>query len=229
MQPTMIERPTMTRSLTKSMLDLQKEDTLFNDRLNKKPLTKAERRAEQNATERARRECLNAKFRCLAQTLPNLIHHRRPSKSQIVEKALDWVKQSIAREEHYRRQILLLQREKERLLFTQFQLSASSLEAICPTFDNGCFVGDIVSNTDLSQPHSSFKECKDSTAEEPNEMNSINQDKVDPSPLFLKYHSPYSKPQLYAKSGLCAIGFHTLNTEFESNRVCHLSTTTKPF
>lgn len=36
MQPTMIERPTMTRSLTKSMLDLQKEDTLFNDRLNKK-------------------------------------------------------------------------------------------------------------------------------------------------------------------------------------------------
>ncbi|KAG0734235.1 hypothetical protein G6F62_012457 [Rhizopus arrhizus] len=229
MQPTMIERPTMTRFLTKSTLDPQKEDTLFNDHSNKKPLTKAERRAEQNATERARRECLNAKFRCLAQTLPNLIHHRRPSKSQIVEKALDWVKQSIAREEHYRHQILLLQREKEQLLFTQFQLSAGSLETIYPTFDNDCFVGDIMSNTDLSQPQSSFKECKDSPAEEPNEMDSNNQDKIDPSPLFLKYHSPYSKSQLYAKSGLCAIGFHTLNTEFDSNRICHLSTTAKPF
>jgi hypothetical protein len=36
MQPKMIERPTMTRFLTKSTLDSQKEDTLFNDRSNKK-------------------------------------------------------------------------------------------------------------------------------------------------------------------------------------------------
>ncbi|KAI9486377.1 MAG: hypothetical protein EXX96DRAFT_646199 [Benjaminiella poitrasii] len=82
----------------------------------KKPLTKAERRAEHNAIERARRENLNTKFQSLAQALPNLINYRRPSKSQIVEKALDWVKQSIAREERYRYQILQLQRENKRLL-----------------------------------------------------------------------------------------------------------------
>ncbi|KAI7906834.1 uncharacterized protein BX663DRAFT_493954 [Cokeromyces recurvatus] len=82
----------------------------------KKPLTKAERRAEHNAIERARRENLNSKFQSLAQALPNLINYRRPSKSQIVEKAFDWVKQSISREERYRYQILQLQRENKRLL-----------------------------------------------------------------------------------------------------------------
>lgn len=44
------------------------------------------------------------------------MNYRRPSKSQIVEKALDWVKQSLSREEHYRNQILELQRENKRLL-----------------------------------------------------------------------------------------------------------------
>jgi hypothetical protein len=59
---------------------------------------------------------LNTKFQSLAQALPNLINYRRPSKSQIVEKALDWVKQSISREERYRYQALQLQRENKRLL-----------------------------------------------------------------------------------------------------------------
>jgi len=59
---------------------------------------------------------LNTKFQSLAQALPNLINYRRPSKSQIVEKALDWVKQSISREERYRYQVLQLQRENKRLL-----------------------------------------------------------------------------------------------------------------
>lgn len=44
------------------------------------------------------------------------MNYRRPSKSQIVEKALDWVNQSISREERYRYQILQLQRENKRLL-----------------------------------------------------------------------------------------------------------------
>lgn len=82
----------------------------------KKPLSKAERRAEHNAIERARRESLNTKFQSLAQALPNLMNYRRPSKSQIVEKALDWVKQSLSREERYRYQILQLQRENKRML-----------------------------------------------------------------------------------------------------------------
>lgn len=79
-------------------------------------LSKAERRAEHNAIERARRESLNTKFQSLAQILPNLNNYRRPSKSQIVEKALDWVKQSLSREERYRYQILQLQRENKRVM-----------------------------------------------------------------------------------------------------------------
>ncbi|SAM04324.1 hypothetical protein [Absidia glauca] len=87
-----------------------------NPSLSKKPLSKDERRAEHNAIERARRESLNNKFQQLAQALPNLMNYRRPSKSQIVEKALDWVKKSISREERYRYQIVQLQKENKQLL-----------------------------------------------------------------------------------------------------------------
>ncbi|KAF7725536.1 hypothetical protein EC973_009566 [Apophysomyces ossiformis] len=79
-------------------------------------LSKEERRAEHNALERARRVSLNGKFRQLAEALPNLQNHRRPSKGQIVEKALDWVKQSVSKEDRYQHQILQLQRENKRLL-----------------------------------------------------------------------------------------------------------------
>ncbi|KAI8376056.1 uncharacterized protein BYT42DRAFT_573276 [Radiomyces spectabilis] len=82
----------------------------------KKVLSKAERRAEHNAIERARRETLNSKFHQLALALPNLQSYRRPSKSVIVEKALDWVKQSLSKEERYRYQIIQLQQENKRLL-----------------------------------------------------------------------------------------------------------------
>ncbi|KAI8062155.1 hypothetical protein BC940DRAFT_322334 [Gongronella butleri] len=84
--------------------------------MKKAPLSKAERRAEHNAIERARRETLNGKFQQLAEALPNLQNYRRPSKGQIVEKALDWVRQSISREDKYQYQILQLQRENKRLL-----------------------------------------------------------------------------------------------------------------
>ncbi|KAI7904107.1 uncharacterized protein BX663DRAFT_506445 [Cokeromyces recurvatus] len=77
---------------------------------------KAEKRAEHNAIERARRECLNTKFQQLARILPNLQHHRRPSKGQIVEKALDWVKQSTTKENRYQYQIMQLQNENKKLL-----------------------------------------------------------------------------------------------------------------
>ncbi|KAL9546307.1 hypothetical protein MBANPS3_006725 [Mucor bainieri] len=79
-------------------------------------LNKAERRAEHNAIERARRECLNSKFQQLADALPNLQNHRRPSKGQIVEKALDWVKQNMTKEDRYQYQIIQLQNENKRLL-----------------------------------------------------------------------------------------------------------------
>ncbi|KAI8088674.1 uncharacterized protein BX664DRAFT_385293 [Halteromyces radiatus] len=96
----------------------------------KKTLSKAERRAEHNAIERARRESLNNKFQQLAQALPNLMNYRRPSKSQIVEKALDWVKKSISREERYRYQVIQLQKENKRLLA---QLMANSTSSTSPT------------------------------------------------------------------------------------------------
>ena len=54
--------------------------------------TKAERRAEHNAIERARRENLNTKFQQLAHSLPNLQNDRRPSKGTIIERTLDFGK-----------------------------------------------------------------------------------------------------------------------------------------
>ncbi|KAI8340434.1 Myc-type, basic helix-loop-helix domain-containing protein, partial [Chlamydoabsidia padenii] len=77
---------------------------------------KAERRAEHNAVERARRENLNSKFQQLADSLPNLRSYRRPSKGQIVEKALDWIRQSMHKESRYRHQIYQLQRQNKQLL-----------------------------------------------------------------------------------------------------------------
>lgn len=85
-------------------------------------LNKAERRAEHNAIERARRECLNSKFQQLAEALPNLQNHRRPSKGQIVEKALDWVRQNMSKEDRYQYQIMQLQNENKRLL-TQINIT----------------------------------------------------------------------------------------------------------
>ncbi|ORZ22190.1 hypothetical protein BCR42DRAFT_487777 [Absidia repens] len=96
-----------------------------NASFSKKTLSKDERRAEHNAIERARRESLNSKFQQLAQALPNLMNYRRPSKSQIVEKALDWVKKSISREERYRYQVIQLQKENKKLL-TQLMGNHSS-------------------------------------------------------------------------------------------------------
>lgn len=52
--------------------------------------SKAERRAEHNAIERARRENLNSKFQQLAHALPNLQNDRRPSKGTIIERTLDY-------------------------------------------------------------------------------------------------------------------------------------------
>jgi regulator of replication initiation timing len=57
----------------------------------KKNTNSAERRANHNAVERARRESLNTKFQELAHALPSLAQVRRPSKSIIVQKSLDFI------------------------------------------------------------------------------------------------------------------------------------------
>jgi sulfite reductase alpha subunit-like flavoprotein len=53
---------------------------------------KAQKRAEHNAIERARRESLNTMFQQLAHTLPNLQDDRRPSKGTIIERTLEFGK-----------------------------------------------------------------------------------------------------------------------------------------
>ncbi|KAJ1550706.1 hypothetical protein HK096_005484 [Nowakowskiella sp. JEL0078] len=52
-----------------------------------------EKRATHNATERARREILNVKFQELANCIPALSNVRKPSKSVIVQKALEHVEE----------------------------------------------------------------------------------------------------------------------------------------
>ncbi|KAI8883525.1 hypothetical protein K501DRAFT_333311 [Backusella circina FSU 941] len=79
---------------------------------------KAQKRAEHNAIERARRESLNSKFQQLAHTLPNLQDDRRPSKGTIIERTLEYVKETVEKEETFQQEIDHL-REANRTLFLQ--------------------------------------------------------------------------------------------------------------
>ncbi|KAF7728491.1 hypothetical protein EC973_006044 [Apophysomyces ossiformis] len=78
--------------------------------------SKADRRAEHNAIERARRESLNTKFQQLAHSLPNLQNDSRPSKSTIIERTLEFVKQALQREERYKHDIRDLRQVNRQLL-----------------------------------------------------------------------------------------------------------------
>lgn len=64
--------------------------------------------------------------------LPNLQNHRRPSKGQIVEKALDWVKQNLTKEERYQYQIMQLQNENRRLM-AHIAMNQNKPSMITPT------------------------------------------------------------------------------------------------
>ncbi|RCH80403.1 hypothetical protein CU098_003878 [Rhizopus stolonifer] len=78
--------------------------------------SKAQRRAEHNAIERARRECLNTKFQQLAHSLPNLQNDRRPSKGTIIERTLEYVKQTVQKEERFKSEIDQLRQANEELI-----------------------------------------------------------------------------------------------------------------
>lgn len=69
-----------------------------------------------NAMERVRRETLNTKFQELAYALPTLRTVRRPSKSQIVQRALEFVRTAFVQEKLYQKQITTLKRENELLI-----------------------------------------------------------------------------------------------------------------
>ncbi|KAI7857784.1 hypothetical protein BDC45DRAFT_21983 [Circinella umbellata] len=98
----------------------------------KRMQTKAERRAEHNAIERARRETLNHKFQQLAHSLPNLQNDRRPSKGTIIERTLDFVKNTVMKEEKFLSEIRKLREEQEELtrqLSTGYQTNGSASDA----------------------------------------------------------------------------------------------------
>ncbi|KAG1469649.1 hypothetical protein G6F56_003136 [Rhizopus delemar] len=78
--------------------------------------TKAERRAEHNATERARRENLNAKFQQLAHILPNLQNDNRHSKVTIIDRTLDYVKESVIKEDQMKNRVRELEKINSILL-----------------------------------------------------------------------------------------------------------------
>ncbi|KAI8877094.1 hypothetical protein K501DRAFT_337644 [Backusella circina FSU 941] len=81
-----------------------------------KPEKKAQKRAEHNAIERARRESLNSKFQQLAHSLPNLHDDHRPSKGTIIERTLEFVKQTVQKEELFQDEIEKL-KKANRYLF----------------------------------------------------------------------------------------------------------------
>ncbi|GAN03948.1 hypothetical protein MAM1_0052d03404 [Mucor ambiguus] len=78
---------------------------------------RAQKRAEHNAIERARRECLNTKFQQLAHSLPNLQNDRRPSKGTIIERTLEYVKQTVQKEERFQSEIDQLRQANENLIY----------------------------------------------------------------------------------------------------------------
>ncbi|CAG8673765.1 16029_t:CDS:2, partial [Acaulospora morrowiae] len=81
----------------------------------KKNTNSAERRANHNAVERARRECLNTKFQELAHALPSLAQVRRPSKSIIVQKSLDFIYTARQKDELHDKEMRSIRSENESL------------------------------------------------------------------------------------------------------------------
>ncbi|CEG63982.1 hypothetical protein RMATCC62417_01033 [Rhizopus microsporus] len=89
---------------------------------------KAQKRAEHNAIERQRREVLNTKFQQLALSLPNLQHDRRPSKGTIIERTLEYVKQTVQKEQEFKYQIDQLRKANRTLFLQMASLSDDDLE-----------------------------------------------------------------------------------------------------
>lgn len=81
----------------------------------KKNTNSAERRANHNAVERARRECLNTKFQELAHALPSLAQVRRPSKSIIVQKSLEFIYNAQQKDKLHEKQIRGIRGENDTL------------------------------------------------------------------------------------------------------------------
>ncbi|ORX76256.1 hypothetical protein K493DRAFT_343034 [Basidiobolus meristosporus CBS 931.73] len=81
----------------------------------KKCVNSAQKRANHNAVERARRECLNNKFQELAWAIPSLHYVRKPSKSIIVQKSLDFVQRAKTYAQVYVKEVDTLREENKTL------------------------------------------------------------------------------------------------------------------
>ncbi|KAJ3067198.1 hypothetical protein HK102_007476 [Quaeritorhiza haematococci] len=75
----------------------------------------AEKRANHNAIERARRENLNFRFQILASNIPTLAHVRKPSKSVIVQKSIEYLKEVHRRTEQRDRALKIFHDKNEQL------------------------------------------------------------------------------------------------------------------
>ncbi|CAO3632300.1 unnamed protein product [Cunninghamella echinulata] len=117
---------------------------------------KAAKRAEHNAIERARREHLNIKFQQLAHSLPNLQNDRRPSKGTIIERTLEFVKQTVQKEERYKNEIRELSRANRQLML---QVANKPLHHDILEEDEEDVDYDIMD--DLEDPHSHHRSILD--------------------------------------------------------------------
>jgi hypothetical protein len=75
----------------------------------------AEKRANHNAIERARRETLNLRFLELASSIPSLAHVRKPSKSVIVTRSIEYIQETKQRLEVKSRSLSLIRQQNEEL------------------------------------------------------------------------------------------------------------------
>ncbi|CAG8485858.1 13663_t:CDS:2 [Ambispora gerdemannii] len=121
----------------------------------KKNTNSAERRANHNAVERARRECLNSKFQDLAHALPSLAQVRRPSKSIIVQKSLEFIILAQQKDELHEKDLREMRSENDSLREEIDRLRKQlGLEPLPPREDNLSPSDDakedaISSNTDI--------------------------------------------------------------------------------
>jgi hypothetical protein len=75
----------------------------------------AEKRANHNAIERARRESLNLRFLELAGSIPALVHVRKPSKSVIVSRSIEYIQETKQRLEVKNRSLQLIRQQNDEL------------------------------------------------------------------------------------------------------------------
>ncbi|KAL0075682.1 helix-loop-helix DNA-binding domain-containing transcription factor [Phycomyces blakesleeanus] len=78
-------------------------------------IANSDKRSAHNALERQRREGLNTKYQQLAHALPSLQTVRRPSKTMIITRSLEYVSTSVQRESTYQKQLRILREENEKL------------------------------------------------------------------------------------------------------------------